>query len=55
MQNEMFRNPFPLSYIVGHKYEDVIRDWRNLLTKELHNLYSLAVIIEPKAEERTSD
>ena len=50
MQNGMFRNPFPSSYIVGPKKEDVVRGWRNLLTKELHNLYSLAVIIAPKGE-----
>jgi hypothetical protein len=51
----MFRNPFPSSYVVGPRKEDVIRGWRKLLAKELHNLRSLAVIIAPKREERTLD
>lgn len=53
MQNEMFSNPFPSSYIVGPKKEDVIRGWGKLLNKELRNLHFLAVIIAPKWEERT--
>jgi len=54
MQNEMFRNPFPSSYIIGPKTEDVIRGWRKLRTKELQNLRSLAVIA-PKGAKRTLD
>jgi hypothetical protein len=42
-------------FLVGPKKEDVIRGWRNLLTEELHNLYSLAVIIAPKGGARTLD
>jgi hypothetical protein len=55
MQNEMFRNPFPSSYIVGPKKEDVLRGWRKLFTEELHNLHPLSVIVAPKEEEKTLD
>ena len=51
----MFHNPFPSSYIVGPRKEDVIRGRRKLFTKELHNLHSLAALIAPKGEERTLD